>query len=169
MEQFQKTWHYDEQGRRIYTMLRLRNRVMDGIRRCGLHPPQEETPPEGQGTVDMTSLRATLIPDKTWSLSPDLGEKWKYGCPRSPDCDSESSDEPDDGAEEKEESDHDLWNVRYGLEGLLSVAVRVFLVPDVVLCMRTTGRKWNGLYRPFAELYFFLMKKDVESCSLPPF
>ena len=36
------------------------------------------------------------------SLSPDLGEMWKYGCPRSLDWDSEGSGEIDDGAEEKE-------------------------------------------------------------------
>ena len=34
---------------------------MDGIRRFGLHPPQEETLPDEQGMGDMTSLRDTLI------------------------------------------------------------------------------------------------------------
>ena len=51
MKQFEKTWHCDEQGRRLYTMLRLWNPIMDSIRRCGLPPPQEETPPDGQGMV----------------------------------------------------------------------------------------------------------------------
>ena len=37
MEQFEKSWNCDEQGRRTYTMLRF------GIRRFGLHPFQEET------------------------------------------------------------------------------------------------------------------------------
>ena len=61
MEQFEISWHCDEQGRRVYTMLRLRNRVMDGIRWFGFHPPQEETLPDEQGMVDMTSFRDALI------------------------------------------------------------------------------------------------------------
>ena len=56
MEQFEKAWHYDEQGRRTYTMLRLRNPIMDSIRRFGLQPPQEETQPDDQGMVDLTSF-----------------------------------------------------------------------------------------------------------------
>ena len=36
----------------MHTMLRKRNPIMDIIRRRGLHPP-EETPPVGQGMVDM--------------------------------------------------------------------------------------------------------------------
>ena len=46
MEQFKKTWHHDEQGRRTYTMLTLRHPNMEGIRRFGLHP-QETTLPDG--------------------------------------------------------------------------------------------------------------------------
>ena len=38
--QFKKSWHCDEQPRRVYTMLRLRNPIMDGIRGFGLHLPQ---------------------------------------------------------------------------------------------------------------------------------
>ena len=60
MGQFEKTWHYDEQGRRVCTMLRWRNPIMDGIRRFGLHPPQEETLPD-EGMGDVTSLSGTLI------------------------------------------------------------------------------------------------------------
>ena len=37
---------------------------MDGKRRCELHPPQEETPPDEQGMVDVTSFR-----DKVMTLS----------------------------------------------------------------------------------------------------
>ena len=46
--------------------------------------------------------------------------------------------------------------------GPLWESLRVFLVPDDVLYMRTTAAKWNiaGLYGPFAELFFFLLKKD---------
>ena len=143
MEQSEKTWHYDEQGRRTYTMLRLRNPIMDSIRRCGLHPPSEETPPDGQGTVNMASFGDTLIAlsgnqpaeaqlyqsDKNWaypgydddnasissgSLSPDLGHIWKYGCTRCPDLDRESIGELDDGATEKEGGEYDVWNVLEG-------------------------------------------------------
>ena len=48
--------------------------------------------------------------------------------------------------------------------------MRVFLVPDDVLYMRTTAVKWNiaGLYGPFAELHFFLMKKDAKKGPVPP-
>ena len=45
----------------INTMLRLRNPFTDGIRRFGLHPPQEETQTDDQGIVDMTFLRETLV------------------------------------------------------------------------------------------------------------
>ena len=49
-------------------------------------------------------------------------------------------------------------------------SVRAFLVPDDVLCMRTTAGKWNvaGLYGPFAELHFFLMREGVEHGPLLP-
>ena len=50
------------------------------------------------------------------SRSPDLGDMWKYGCPKGPDWDSEIGDEVDDGVEEKKESEYDVWNVRYVLE-----------------------------------------------------
>ena len=36
MEQFEKIWLYDPQGRRVYTMLRLRDPIMHGIRLFGL-------------------------------------------------------------------------------------------------------------------------------------
>ena len=89
---------------------------------------------------------------------------WKYGCPKRPDWDSESSDDFDYEVEEKTENMYGMWNVRYVLEGPLWVSVRIFLVPDDVLCVRTTAAKWNiaGLYGPFAELYFFLIKKRRE-------
>ena len=49
MEQFEKNWHYDPQGRRVFKVLRLRTPIMDGIRRFGLHPPQEDTLPGLEG------------------------------------------------------------------------------------------------------------------------
>ena len=69
------------------------------------------------------------------SLSPSLGEMWRYGCPRSPDWDShgDGGGEIDDGAEEKEVSEKVTSNTRYVLEGPLSAAVRAFLVPHDVL------------------------------------
>ena len=69
----------------------------------------------------------------------------------------------------KEVGEHDTWNVLRVFEGPLWASVRAFLVPDDVLCMRTTAEKWNaaGLYGPFAELYFVLLKKDVKNGPLP--
>ena len=46
MEQSEKTRQHYEQGRRVYTMLRSLDPIMDGIRRFGLHPPQEDTLPD---------------------------------------------------------------------------------------------------------------------------
>ena len=53
-----------------------------------------------------------------------------------------------DGADEEEESEYDMWNVRYMMEGPLWASVRVFLVHDDVLCMRTTAAKWQGCMGP---------------------
>ena len=54
--------------------------------------------------------------------------------------------------------------MRYVLEGLLGASIRAFLVLDDVLCMHTTVEKWNvaGLYKPFAKLCFFRLKKCKE-------
>ena len=86
------------------------------------------------------------------SLSPDLGEMWRYGSPKSPDQDSDI----DEWADEEEVSEYVMWNMRHGLEGALWESVRAFLVPDDVLCTRATAGKWYvaGLHGPFAELYF---------------
>ena len=43
----------------------------------------------------------------------------------------------------KRRGEHDAWNVRYVLEGTLWVSVRVFLLSDNVLHMRTTAVKWD--------------------------
>ena len=56
---FEKTWHHNEQGRRTYTMLRLRNPIMDGLHRFGLHPPQEDAQTDVQGVVDLNSFTDT--------------------------------------------------------------------------------------------------------------
>ena len=61
-----------------------------------------------------------------------------------------------------------MWNVRHVLEGFLRVSVRVFLLQDDVLCMRTTAVKWStaGLYGPSAELHYVLMKKDEKKSTV---
>ena len=55
-------------------------------------------------------------------------------------------------------------------EPIVGSGVRDFLTSDDVLCMRTTGLKWNiaRLYGPFAELFFFLLKKDEKEKPVPP-
>ena len=58
MEQFEKNWHYDPQGRRVYTMRRLRNPFMDGIHRLGLHPPREDT------LLDTAGLEEIWLPSQ---------------------------------------------------------------------------------------------------------
>ena len=111
---FFSMWHCDSDGRRVHTLSRKRIPIMYSTRRRGLHLPQEETPPVGQGTVDMTSFSDTVLvlsrnqvaealmyqADSTWgcpevaednasilsgSLSPDYGGTWRYGCTQSPD------------------------------------------------------------------------------------
>ena len=53
-------------------------------------------------------------------------------------------------------------HLRYVIEGPLWVSVLAFLVPGDVLCMRTNTVRWKiaGLYGAFADLFFFLLKKD---------
>ena len=48
------------------------------------------------------------------------------------------------------------------IESPLLAWVRDFLTSDDVLCMHTTGIKWNiaRLYGLFAELIFFLLMKE---------
>ena len=57
---------------------------------------------------------------------------------------------------EEEMNGYAIGNMRHVLEGLLWESIRAFLVPDDVLSMRTTARKWNV----DLSCYFFLMKKD---------
>ena len=60
----------------MHTVLRLWKPIRDGIRRFGLHPPQEETPPDEQYTggfdflqrdtdclVGKPGRRSTIVPD----------------------------------------------------------------------------------------------------------
>ena len=96
------------------------------------------------------------------SFVPDLGDVWRYGCPRSLDWDSDIDVRSDD----EEVSEYVMVNLRHVLEGSLWESVRAFLVLDDVLCMRTTAGKWNvaGLYGPCAEPNFFL--NEVRTCAL---
>ena len=121
--------------------LRLRKPIMDGFRRFGLHPPQEETQPDDQDMVDCTSCTDTLFgkigkPDRgrtrdeitgndpgyvsdnvsipSANLSLDLGAMWRQGCPKSPDWDSDGDSDIDERAEEEEGSEYDMWNARVG-------------------------------------------------------
>ena len=63
-----------------------------------------------------------------------------------------------------------MGHLRYVIEGPLWVSVLVFLMQDDVLYMRTTAAKWNiaGLFGPFAESFFFLLKKDGKKKTLSP-
>ena len=88
-------------------------------------------------------------------LSPDFGEMWKYGCPRSLERDSEYDGEIVDGAKEKEESEHDVeCAVRVGGPSW-GESVRVDFVPDNIVCVHTMQDST------------LFVKKDVESSSLP--
>ena len=49
-------------------------------------------------------------------LSPDLGDIWRCGCPRSLDWDSDS--DIAERADNEEVSEYVTWNVRCGMEGL---------------------------------------------------
>ena len=51
----------DADGNCVSSMSRKRHQIMDSIRRRGLHPPPEETPPGEQGRVDMTSFMDTFV------------------------------------------------------------------------------------------------------------
>ena len=99
------------------------------------------------------------------SMSLDLGEMWRYGCPRSPDWDSEL--DMNSVEEEEEERESVMDHLRRVTE---RASVREFLTSDDGLYMRTTAMKWNiaGLCGPFAELFFFLLKKDGKDRPLPP-
>ena len=172
VKQFEKTWHYDEPGRRTHTTLRLRKPVMDTvdvasfrdtlIALSGTRPPKHNC---ARLTLPGPTLSIlTTAPRYQVRVSPQIwGEMWMFGCPRSLDWDSESGD-----------GLVDMWNVRYVLEFPLGVSVRVFLVPDDVLCVRTTAAQWNtaGLYGPFSHeerceelLHAPFRKATVDSCS----
>ena len=174
---------------RVCTMLRKRNPFMEGIRSDGFKTIKK-TPPAGSEEMDIASFGNAVIalmrdqsPEallhqatSTWgytenpvssgSMSPDFGEMWRYGCPKSPDWDGDL--ELDSVEEDERERVED--RLRQVIESPLLALVREFLTSDDVLNMRTTAVKWNTsvLYGPFAELFFFLLKKDGREKPVPP-
>ena len=115
MGQFEKTWHHDEQGRRTHNA----EAAEPDSGRC----PQIWTSSStlltdtllalsGNQTVDAQGCRDEITGNdpghvgdyvSIWSgsLSPNLGEMWRYGCPRSRDWDSDGEDVTVECAEEK--------------------------------------------------------------------
>ena len=70
------------------------------------------------GTSPITSRSRVGVFHQIW------GEMWRYGCPRSSDCDSDGDGKIDDGVEEKEVSECVERDVRHVLEGPLWASVR---------------------------------------------
>ena len=100
------------------------------------------------------------------SLSLDLQDMWRDGCPKSPDLDSDM----DAGAESEKMGEYDMKNLRHVLEVSFWEMIRPFLVPDDVFGMRTTASRWSvaSLYGPHAELFSFSWKGSP-STNLSPF
>ena len=99
------------------------------------------------------------------SLSLDLQDMWRDGCPKSPDLDSDM----DAGAESEKMGEYDMKNLRHVLEVSFWEMIRPFLVPDDVFGMRTTASRWSvaSLYGPHAELFSFSWKGSP-STNLSP-
>ena len=55
MKPFEKYWHCDPQGEREHTLVRLRKRIMDGIRKFGLHLPSGRCVAGFEGSVFFNS------------------------------------------------------------------------------------------------------------------
>ena len=60
--------------------------------------------------------------------------------------------------------------MRHVLEGFLWDSVRAFLVPDDILCMRTTARKCNvaGLHVRASCRTLLFLHEDLKNGPLPP-
>ena len=92
------------------------------------------------GLDGLSSRRNTIAPDdgdsvSSGSMSADLGEMWRYGCPKSPDWDGDV--ELDSVDQEDRESVED--RLLQAIESPLWALVRDFLTSDDVLHMRTTA------------------------------
>ena len=165
--------------KRDFKLSRKRNPIMDCIRTFGLHPsegPRPESrdlssggmPTELSGcrAVDARGLRDQNTRDSpqnsdennsvsSGSLSLDLGDMWRHGCPRSPDRDGDIDVWAD--------SEHDMTHLRQVLGGRPGKGHGRFWIALTVLGMRTTARKWNvdSKYVFFyGELFFFVRNKE---------
>ena len=111
------------------------------------------------------------------SMSPDLGDMWRQGCPKSPEWEGEveldSADEEKEGDNAGAADENEGGGLEDHLKQVIECPVWVlvcdFFSSADVLEMRTTGLKWNiaRLYGSFTELWFFLAKKEENDKSEP--
>ena len=95
------------------------------------------------------------------SLSPDLGEMWRQGCPKSPEWEGElelgSADEDEEGDNAGSADDNEDEGMEDYLKQVIEshwVLVRDFFSSADVFEMCTTGHKWKNvarLFGPFAN------------------
>ena len=136
--------------------LRLRNPFMETIRLRGTDPPSGETTDdtsfsniltawgngrwyfEGHSTLTQHEDMGASRSESSGSTSPDLGETWAYGCPKSPTCGSQSDFEERSEVSGHEDEDE---NVPY------------LLCEKVVDRMRSVldGAPWSYI-SPFLDL-----------------
>ena len=175
MAQCGKTWHFDEQGRCTYTMLKLRNPIMDGIRRFGLHPPREKTQPDDQGMVDLTSFTDTqsaLSGNQTVDAQGYRDEITENDPGYVGDNVSISRKRCGATGVQK------VWTRTVTLRGTCVTCWRALFghqyAPSWCLTMFSAcarAGQWNvaGLYGPFAKLYLFPFEERCEEWHLAPF
>ena len=168
-DQYEKKWHFDSDGNQVYTMSRKRNPMtdcfrkkraslswregiiklrkkvvghgllwgrsdgFDGISSCRKHCCTRRTAP---GSVPR-QLTITLV--SSGILFPNSGDMWRCGRCENPDWDG------DVGLDSVEEGDRESVEdrLRQVIESPLWALVRDFLTSEDVLCMRTTGMKWD--------------------------
>ena len=106
---------------------------------------------QDEGTWGYPGDAEEHIPKSSGSLSPDLEEMWRYGCPKSPDFDSDI-----EVGTEEEASEYAMRNWRHAIDGHFCESIRALLVADGNAHDSQVGR-WVGLC---AEHYSFLMKKE---------
>ena len=96
------------------------------------------------------------------SLSPDLGDMWMYGCPKSL-WDSDICI----WTEDEEISGNDTRSLRQVLEGPCREGLWPFLDPWDVVEMRTTAsiRNIPSKYGSHGALFLFLIKKEPTICG----
>ena len=80
LEEYEKTGNMMRMAKCVFSMLRKRNPIMGFIRKRGLHPLPEETPPDEQGMVDMTSFTVLAL-SGSWAAEAQLYQAhnaWAY-------------------------------------------------------------------------------------------